>query len=163
MLLLVITRDTHDGHFHCVQGLLSPRPHCGRGSRVLSSSGVSGILGFMCTAAAGWGRSFMGTSVTRGRRSPALPPLPSISLWPWALLWPGGWNCVCCLLWCYYWVLWGCRLGSWGSGITGPTSAIAQVPLPLCFPAHRPVDAQVCGIFQGADMVGRGRFLALWL
>ena len=134
------------------------------GARVLSSSGVSGVLGFMCTAAAGCGGgAFMGTSVTRGMRPPALPPRPPISLWLWALPWPGGWSCVCCLLWCYYWVLWGCRLGSWGSGITGPTSAVAQVPLPLCFPVHPSVDAQVCGILQGPDVVGRGSFLEPWL
>ena len=32
-LPLVTTRDTDDGHFHCVQGLLRHRLHCGRGSQ----------------------------------------------------------------------------------------------------------------------------------
>ena len=107
------------------------------------------------------GGSFVGTSVTRGMRP--LPPLPSI---------PCGCGRYCgqeagvvCVASSgaatgFYGAT---SLAAWGSGITGPTSAVAQVPLPLCFPVHPPVDAQVCGIFQGPDVVGRGSFLELWL
>ena len=57
------------------------------------------------------------------------------------------------------------RLSSLGH-LSGITSTICTIPLvtpPLWVPIQLPFDVQLCGIFQGPGMLGRGTFAELWM
>ena len=48
------------------------------------------------------------------------------------------------------------------SGLADNASTVSLV-LPLCVPAHIPLDVPVCRILWHPDVLGRGAFVELWM